>query len=272
VDLDLEVDLVLDVLHRRRGYDFRDYARASLTRRLRAAVERRKMAGLADLIAPLMRDDDFCERLIDEITTPFTEMFRDPAFFRAFRERVVPILQTHPRPRIWHAGCASGEEVYSLAILLSEAGVYDRCQVLATDMNRRALERAKEGIYPIDAARQFSENYVAAGGECSPGDYYHAAYGRIRMDQRLGRRVTWLHHDLVNDGGLGDIDVVLCRNVLIYFNRDLQNRVVGMLVDTLAPRGFLCLGSKESVRFLDAAARLEAVDADRRIFRRTHQS
>ncbi len=268
VSSDLELDLVIDVLRRHREYDFSDYVRASLKRRLEAAVRRRGMLSLVDLIPPMVRDDGFWHELLDEISTPFTEMYRDPAFFRAFREHVVPVLRSHSGPRIWHAGCASGEEVYSLAILLTEAGLYDRCTILASDVNLRALARARDGIYPIETARRFSENYLAAEGAGSPGEYYHAAYGRMRIDARLRRRVSFVQHDLVRDGALSDVDVVLCRNVLIYFNRDLQDRVTDSLVESLTPGGFLCLGARESVRFLSAAARLEAVDEHRRIFRR----
>lgn len=265
---DLELDLVLEVLYRRHGYDFRGYVRPSLRRRLTAAVERRGLKSLIDLVPPLMRDADFCFALLDEITTPFTEMFRDPGFFISFRENVVPILRTHPRPRIWIAGCAAGHEAYSLAILLDEEGLYDRCTLLASDINRRALMRAREAVYPVDEGRRFSENYLAAGGARSPGDYYHAAYGSIRLDEKLRRNLSFFEHNLMQDGDLGQVDVVLCRNVLIYFERELQDQVVQRFSDSLGKRGHLCLGKQESLDRLPSGAGFDAVDRANRIFRK----
>lgn len=267
-DEDLELDLVLEVLQRRYGYDFRGYVRASLRRRLAAALERRDLDRLVDLVPPLMRDADFCLALLDEITTPFTEMFRDPGFFVSFRERVVPVLETHPRPRIWIAGCAAGHEAYSLAILLEEEGLYDRCTLLASDINRRALERAREGVYPVEEGRRFSENYVAAGGKRSPGDYYHAAYSSIRLDEGLRRNVSFFEHNLVQDEGLGEVDAVLCRNVLIYFDKTLQEHVLRSLAQCLSTRGHLCLGKQESLEALPSGASFEVVDRENRIFRK----
>lgn len=265
---DLELDLVLEVLYRRHGYDFRDYVRPSLRRRLTAAVERRGMKSLVDLVPPLMRDADFCVQLLDEVTTPFTEMFRDPDFFAAFRQHVVPVLRTHPRPRIWIAGCAGGHEAYSLAIVLEEEGLYDRCRLLASDVNRRALIRARDGVYPVEEGRRFSENYLAAGGERSPGDYYHAAYGSIRIDEGLRRNISFVEHNLMQDGGVGEVDAVLCRNVLIYFERPLQDRVVRGFSQSLSTRGHLCLGRQESVDLLPSGAAFEVVDRRNRIFRK----
>lgn len=265
---DLELDLVLEVLYRRHGYDFRGYVRPSLRRRLTAAVERRGYKSLVDLVPPLMREADFCLALLDEITTPFTEMFRDPEFFISFRERVIPILRTHARPRIWIAGCAAGHEAYSLAILLDEEGIYDRCTVLASDINRRALLRAREGVYPMEEGRRFSENYLAAGGMRSPGDYYHAAYGSIRLDEGLRRNVSFFEHNLMQDGGLGQVDVVLCRNVLIYFEKQLQDQVVQRFSQCLGTRGHLCLGKQETLDFLPSGADFDVVDRDNRIFRK----
>jgi chemotaxis protein methyltransferase CheR len=264
---DLEIDLLLEALDRRYGYDFRRYARASLRRRLLYFVERNRLRSIADLVPAALREEGFLDRLVNGISVGVTEPFREPACLAAVREHVFPWLQSHAYSKVWHAGCSSGEEVYSLAILLEEAGMLDRVQIYGTDINTDALARAREAIYPLEALRRAEENYARAGGARRLSDYYVAQYGRAKMSHRLQRNMVFSQHNLATDAAFGEIQFILCRNVLIYFNRELQQRVLRLFAGSLARRGFLALGAKESPSPLDAAPRFEPVDAAARVFR-----
>ena len=268
---EIEVRLVLEAIHARYGYDFRDYAPESMRRRVRAALARSGEPHLGLFQHRLLTDPDFFVESLDDFTVQVSEMFRDPSFYRAFRERVVPVLRTYPQIKIWHAGCASGEEVYATAILLEEEGLYERTQIYATDMSKRAVETAREGIYPASQVALFSQNYRQSGGEHRLHDYYSEAYGRIAMHERLKRNAVFFQHDLVSDYALGEMQVVFCRNVLIYFGSELRERVLGTFADGLCRGGFLCLGGSERV-----ASPLHGVftefDPQERIYRRKEVS
>jgi chemotaxis protein methyltransferase CheR len=264
---DLEIDLLLEALDRRYGYDFRRYARASLRRRLLYFVERNRLRSIAELIPLALREQGFLDRLVNGISVAVTEPFREPACLAAVREHVFPWLQSHAYSKIWHAGCSTGEEVYSLAILLEEAGMLDRVQIYGTDINTDALARAREAIYPLDAVRRAEENYRRAGGQRQLSDYYVAQYGRAKLSHRLARNLVFSQHNLATDFAFGEMQFIICRNVLIYFGRDLQERVLKLFAGSLARRGFLALGAKESLSPLDAAQRFETIDSAARLFR-----
>ncbi|MES2885207.1 MAG: CheR family methyltransferase [Pseudomonadota bacterium] len=264
---DIEVDLFVRALQQRHGYDFSGYAPASLKRRLQHVVQSGGFESLNALTGRVLREDALVPQIVAGLSVPVSEMFRNPSVFSVLRQEVFPILATYPRINIWQAGCAHGEEVYSLAILLEEAGLYERSQIYATDFSDAALLRAQEGIFPIKDARQYSENYQAAGGQRSLADYYHARYERIKLDEQLKRHIHFANHNLTADGVFCEAHLILCRNVLIYFNNTLQNQVLGLFRDSLVRGGFLCLGNRESIDFAPAAAAFTAVDAKARVFR-----
>lgn len=263
---EVEVELFVRALKLRHGYDFGEYARASLRRRVNALVQSLGTETISELTARVLRDDTLLPRIIAGLSVPVSEMFRDPPVFRKLRDEVLPLLASYPRINIWQAGCAFGQEVYSLAILLHEAGLYDRSQIYATDFSDAAIARAQEGIFPAREARLYSENYLAAGGRHSLADYYHARYELITIDDALKRNVTFANHNLVCDGVFCEAHLILCRNVLIYFTDPLQNHVLELFRDSLVRSGFLCLGTRENISFARAARDFRALDARLRIF------
>ncbi len=264
---DVEVDLFIRAMQLRHGYDFSQYARASFKRRVLGLVQNFELPSVCDLIGKMLRDDGIVPGLVAGLSVPVSDMFRNPWVFQSLREDVFPVLASYPHINVWQAGCANGQEVYSLAILLEEAGLYDRTQIYATDFNDAALAQAAEGIFSVRDARTYSENYVAAGGTASLSDYYHSRYDFIKMDERLKRNITFANHNLVADGVFCEAHLILCRNVLIYFTDVLQNHVLGLFRDSLARSGFLCLGTKESIDFAPAARDLVPVNARARIYR-----
>ena len=265
---DIEIALLLEAVHQKYGYDFREYSRAHLKRRLRHRLVRSGIEDMAAMIHRLLIDQDFFETLLLDLSINVTEMFRDPWFYTAVREEVVPLLRTYPFSRIWHAGCSSGEEVYSMAIILKEEGLWDRIQIYATDLNEVVLKKAKEGIYPVEEIREWTRNYQEAGGGESFGDYYTADYESAIIDLSLRDKIVFADHNLVTDGVFGEMNLIVCRNVLIYFSRRLQNRALDLFKKSLVPGGFLCLGSKESLKFSDHEGDFEVVSEKARIFRR----
>ena len=264
----LEIDLLLETVFRRYGYDFRGYARASIDRRVRQLLSSSGCTTVAELIPKVLNDAEFFSRLVRYFSIPVTEMFRDPAVYRAVREKVVPLLRTWPHFKIWHAGCATGEEVYSLAMLLKEEGLYERATIYATDFNEEALDLAREGIYPIEKIKAATRNYQLAGGKGSLSDYYHAAYDAARMDPALRERVVFSVHNLATDSVFGEIHLVLCRNVLIYFGRELQNRALWLLTESLVHGGYLCLGTKENLQFTEVHAHFSTLDHAARLYKK----
>lgn len=244
---DADVRRFLDILNAATGYDLREYNPRSMRRRVLAALARSGLSSLADLERAALADANVLSRVLDDLTVRVTEMFRDPVFYRALRASVVPMLRTYPLLRIWHAGCSTGEEVYSTAILLEEEGLYDRAQIYATDINANAVEHAKQGIYSEDLASAFAENHAAAGGLLATNEYVSTAYSRFAFRERLKKNVLFFQHDLVNDHVFGEMHLVFCRNVLMYFGQGLRRRVLEKIAKGLAPGGFLCLGSAERI-------------------------
>ncbi len=265
---DLEVRLLMEAIYARYNHDFREYSGASQKRRVLQAVEQLGCDSVSALQGRVLRDARAFAQLLEILTIPFTEMFREPAFFVALRQQVLPVLHTYPSLKIWVAGCASGEEVYSLAILLHEEGLLERSIIYATDINPGALERARQGIFPLGALQQATRNYQAAGGTRGFSDYYTAAYDAARFDRELCRRVSFADHSLATDHVFSETQLICCRNVLIYFNRKLQDRAIGLFAQSLCHRGFLGLGSKESLDFSNHADSFEPVALRERLFRK----
>jgi chemotaxis protein methyltransferase CheR len=262
----LEVRLFLEAVHERYGYDLRDYALPSMSRRVHAALARSGLSDIGALQHRVLTDADAFALVLADLTVPVTELFRDPSFYRALRERVVPVLRTYPLLNVWHAGCATGEEAYSTAILLREEGLYGRCQLYATDLSQAALECAKEGVYSAKDLDAIVEGHRRAGGTGSFASHATVAYGRLALKESLRRRILFFQHDLVSDYVFAEMQLVLCRNVLIYFGRALRERVLEKLARSLCPGGFLCLGSSERLP-VDALGPFVEVDADARIYR-----
>lgn len=256
----IETQLLLEAIFQRYGFDFRNYALASLKRRIRQSVRAEKLSSISTLQEKLLYDTACMERFLLIMSINVTALFRDAGFYRAFRQKVVPRLRTYPFIRIWHAGCSSGEEVYSLAILLQEEGLYDRVRLYATDMNEIILARARDGIYPLERMNTYAQNYVNAGGKSSLTDYYTAQYGRAIFHSRLKKNIIWSQHNLVTDGSFNEFHVILCRNVLIYFDQTLQTRVHRLLHESLITFGMLGLGQMESIRFSPCEVCYETLD------------
>ena len=264
----IETEILLEGIFRRWGYDFRHYARGSLKRRLKHRLGLSGLNHLSEMLPKLLHEEEFFDLLLKDLSVTVTEMFRDPRFYVALRQQVVPVLRTYPFIKVWHAGCATGEEVYSTAILLKEEGLYDRTQFYATDYNNQSLEVARQGMYPLDNIRTYTANYNAAGGKASFSDYYHAKYGSAKMNDALRENITFAYHNLVTDGAFGEMNLIVCRNVLIYFDKTLQDRVLSLFCDSLCHRGYLCLGTKETIGFSAVSDRFESVVGKDRIFRR----
>lgn len=264
----IEMNLLLEAVYQRSGYDFRDYAKAHLRRRLRHRMSVSGCASFAEMQHRVLHSPEFLVDLLFDLSITTTEMFRDPEFYRAFRERVVTLLDTYPSVKIWHAGCSTGEEVYSIAILLNEAGIYGKCRIYATDMNERALDGASRGIFPIDRMQEYTRNYQQAGGKLHFSDYYTADYGSAMFDQQLKENMVFSRHNLVTDHAFGEMNVVLCRNVMIYFDKPLKARVLALFRDSLVRKGFLCLGSRESLKFSEVEKDFDTVDSRAKIFQK----
>jgi chemotaxis protein methyltransferase CheR len=264
---DLEVSLALEAIHACYGYDFRQYARESMTRRLALAAAKLGAKHLGELQHRLVREPETFGAVLDVLTVRVTEMFRDPAVYRMLRQLVIPVLRTYPQLKVWHAGCASGEEVYASAILLTEAGLYERSQIYATDMSNVAVQQTRDGVYPEQSLPAFARNYAEAGGEGDFGSYWSRAYGNISISPALKKNVHVFQHDLVSDYSLGEMQLIFCRNVLIYFGDQLRRRVFQLFADGLSRSGFLCLGASESLP-VDERGSYEELSAPARIFRR----
>ncbi|WP_232823584.1 protein-glutamate O-methyltransferase CheR [Dyella sp. C9] len=264
---DIEVDLFVRALKLRHGYDFSQYAPASLKRRVLQLVHSQHTGTISGLTHRVLHEPAFLPEVLEGLSVPVSEMFRDPEVFRALREQVFPVLASYPQINIWQAGCAHGQEVYSLAILLEEAGLYERTQIYATDFNEAALRHAQEGIYPAREAQLWSRNYLAAGGSHTLADYYSARYELIKLDQRLRRHVIFANHNLVTDEVFCEAHLVLCRNVLIYFSDPLQDRTLALFRDSLVRGGYLCLGTRESLDFAPSAIDFTPVNSALRIYR-----
>jgi chemotaxis protein methyltransferase CheR len=264
----IEIELLLEGIYRQYGFDFRAYAYASVRRRLWKRIEAEGVGTVSALQEKVLHEPEMMEKLLLDLSINVTAMFRDPDFYVAFRRHVVPILRTYPFIRLWHAGCATGEEVYSMAILLTEEGLYERSRIYATDINEVVLKKAKEGIFPIDRMQEYTENYIAAGGTRAFSDYYVAKYDGALFSPILTKNVVFSQHNLVTDHSFSEFNVILCRNVLIYFDKSLQARVLKLFYESLPMFGILALGSKESLCFSPQEDGYEQLSGPQKIYRK----
>lgn len=265
----LEIRLLLDGIFQHYGYDFSNYAPGSLNRRIEEGVRREGVASVSGLLEKVLHDPDCMHRLIDALTIAVSDMFRDPGFFLALRNEVVPLLRTYPFIRVWHAGCGRGEEVYSMAILLEEEGLHNRCRIYATDLNEKVIRQAQSGIFPLDDMQEYTRNYLAAGGKRDFSEYYTAKYGNAMFRPRLKENIVFSRHNLVTDGPFNEFNIILCRNVMIYFNRSLQARAHNLFHDSLVTFGFLGLGRQETIKFTPHETSYEAVNEREKIYKKT---
>jgi chemotaxis protein methyltransferase CheR len=264
----IEVQLLLEAIYQHYGFDFRGYALGSLKRRLWRRAYGEKVETLSALQDKVLHDPAVMERLLLDLSINVTAMFRDPTFFQSFREKVVPLLRTYPFVRIWNAGCSTGEETYSLAILLKEEGLYDRTRIYATDINDRVLERAREGRFPLEKMREYTENYLRAGGRDEFSRYYTVEGDVASFTGELCEQVVFAQHNLVSDAPFNEFNVLVCRNVMIYFGKTLQDRVHELFYDSLETLGVLALGHKESIRFTRYEDRYESLDTQEKLYRK----
>ncbi|MGE5339888.1 MAG: CheR family methyltransferase [Candidatus Omnitrophota bacterium] len=263
----IELEMVLEAIYRKYHYDFKDYSRAHIKRRLTYRMRLNNIQKLSDILHKVLYERSFFETLLMDLSINVTEMFRDPSFYLAIRKKIIPQLKIYPFIKVWHAGCATGEEVYSMAIILKEEGLYSKTQIYATDFNTVALQKARNAVYPIDLIKDYTSNYQKTGGKESFSEYYTAQYDCVILDPSLKERIVFADHNLVTDGVFGEMNLILCRNVLIYFTKKLQNRVIRLFKDSLAPSGFLCLGTKESLQFSDSSHLFESVVDKEKIYR-----
>lgn len=266
----IEIRLLLEGVFLKYGYDFRDYGKAHVKRRILHRLGLSDLKTISDLQAKVLHDKSFFQLLLHDLSINTTEMFRDPDFFKEIREQVVPILKTYPYFKAWHAGCSTGEEVYSMAIILSEEDLYNRAQLYATDFNHTALQKAKEAIYPAGNMKEYTRNYIKAGGKSSFAEYYNARYDSAIINKHLKKNIVFSDHNLVTDSVFGEMHMVMCRNTLIYFNKSLQDRAIKLFYDSLIPGGFLCLGSKESLTFSAHRDLFEPFNQKLKIFRKKY--
>src|SRR5881394_1323494 len=264
----IEIELLLEGIFRHYGFDFRAYAYASIRRRLWKRIEEEGLSSISALQERVLHEPEMMEKLLLDLSINVTAMFRDPDFYVTFREHVVPLLRTYPFIRVWHAGCSTGEEVYSMAILLREEGLYDRARIYATDINEVVLQRARAGIFPLNRMQEYTDNYIKAGGKRSFSEYYTAKYDGALFSPSLSRNVLFSQHNLVTDGSFSEFNVIFCRNVLIYFDRDLQNRVHALFYESLSMFGVLALGSKETLRFSKYEPCYEKLHAREKMYRK----
>jgi chemotaxis protein methyltransferase CheR len=264
----MEIELLLEAIYRHYGFDFRSYAFSSIRRRIWKRVNAEGLSNVTALQERILHDSKVMERLLLDLSINVTAMFRDPSFYVAFRQKVVPLLRTYPFTRIWVAGCSTGEEVYSLAILLHEEGVSDRARIYATDINESVLERARAGVFPLDKMREYTQNYIKAGGERAFSEYYLAKYDGAQFQRSLVENVVFAQHNLVSDRSFNEFNVIVCRNVMIYFDRTLQDRVHRLFYDSLMTFGVLALGAKESIRFSQHESSYEELDAAERLYKK----
>ncbi len=265
---ELEIQLLLEAIHRKYGYNFKGYADTHTRRRLQHRLYLGGFDHYGQMIHQVIHDEDFFNTLLMDLSINVTEMFRDPEFYRAVRREIIPLLKTYSFIKVWHAGCSAGQEVYSMSILLEEEGLKPRSQVYATDFNEVVLDKARQAIYPLDVMKHYTRNYRDAGGSRDFSDYYTADYDNVILKQYLKERVVFSSHNLVTDSVFGEMNLIFCRNVMIYFNRELQNRVLKLFHDSLCPGGYLCLGARESIKFTDMARHFDMVSKEHRIYRK----
>ncbi|WP_234978371.1 CheR family methyltransferase [Bacillus tuaregi] len=264
----IEIELLLKGVYDWCGYDFRDYAYPSIRRRVWHRVHAEKLTSITGLLEKILHDAACLQRFIADFSINVTEMFRDPLFFRAFREKVVPLLRTYPSIRIWHAGCSTGEEVYSMAMLLHEEGLYENAKLYATDINPNVLKTAKSGLFPIENMKKYTNNYIQAGGKQAFSDYYCVTTNGVKFDPFLTKNVVFAQHNLVSDRSFNTFHVILCRNVLIYFNKGLQKKVHKLFYESLGMFGILGLGDKESLYYLEISDSYEELSVSQKLYKK----
>jgi len=267
---DIEISLLLEAIYQKYGYDFRQYSQAHIRRRIMNRMAMSRLENVSQMQSMVLNDETFASVLMQDLSITVTEMFRDPGFYKSLREKVIPILKTYPFIKIWHAGCATGEEAYSMAILLQEEGLYDRTTIYATDFNQQALNQAKEGIFSNKMIKEYTVNYQLSGGKESFSSYYTSSYDNVIMNQSLKKNIVWANHNLVTDSVFAEANLILCRNVLIYFDKNLQNKVQKLFYNSLISGGVLCLGSKESLHFSDFYEEYAELDKKQRIFKKKY--
>ncbi len=268
---EIEIRLLLQAVREKYGYDFGNYSQAHVKRRIMARLHIAGLRSISEMTHEILYKHNFIDVFLTDLSINVTEMFRDPPFYVAIREHVVPLLRTYPFIKIWHAGCASGEEVYSMAIVLAEEGLLPRTQIYATDFNPVIIRQAKDGIYPIHRMKEFTLNYQRGGGKGSFSDYYTANYESVRFHDEFRENIVFATHNLVTDSVFAEVNMVVCRNVMIYFDRILQDKVIALFDDALPQGGVLCLGSKESLRFSTHQNRFEALVPKERIYKKKYQ-
>ena len=266
---DQDVEVILNDLIDHYGYDFTNYSRASLKRRIMRLISHDRFVSFAEFRYRIRQDQEYFNRFVEQITVNVTEMFRDVTFYKTLREEILPVLATHPIIRVWHAGCSTGEEVYSMAILLHEANLLQKSLLYATDINPTVLEKVRDGIFPLSQMKQYSENYILSGGKKDFSSYYTAQYDLAKFNDHLGKRIVLATHNLVSDGSFNEFQIILCRNVMIYFDKPLQDRALHLFYDSLEMLGFLALGSKETLKFTDIHKKFTQVENKEKIWRKT---
>jgi len=264
----IEIDLLLQAIYIKYGYDFRDYAGASIKRRILKRLSSSGLGSVSEMQHRLLNDSYFFKQLLLDLSINVTEMYRDPSFYQTFREHVIPNLKTLSHVKLWHAGCATGEEVYSLAIMFQEEDLNEKTQVYATDINETVLRKAKEGIFPEDKIINSEQNYKKAKGSKQLSDYYFKKYSHVTMRNSLKKNVLFADHNLATDESFGEMNVILCRNVLIYFNQKLQDRVIGIFNESLVEGGYLCLGTKETISFTSYGNQFKEIDKEVKIYQK----
>lgn len=264
----IEIHLLLEGLYLKYGYDYRDYAYPSIRRRIWHRVHAENLKTITSLLDKVLHDSSCLQRLIADFSINVTEMFRDPLFFKEFKDKIVPLLGTYPSIRIWHAGCSTGEEVYSMAIFLHEVGLYEKTKIYATDINTKVLTSAKSGCFPLEYMKKYTNNYLQAGGERAFSDYYKVTNDGVKFHSFLSKNIVFAQHNLVTDSSFNEFHVILCRNVLIYFNKILQNKVHQLFYDSLGKFGVLCLGNKESINYTDFVDYYEVISPVQKIYKK----
>lgn len=265
---DIETELLVDAIFYKYGYDFRQYHLSSIRRRFELHYKDDHLEHISDMIPRVLYDPQYFNRLLVNMSVTVTEMFRDPQLYRAIKEKIVPKLLTYPYINVWNAGCATGEEAYSIAILLQEEGLLNRSQIYATDINDQSIAVARKGIFPLKEMKQYTVNYNQAGGMASLSDYYHSQYNGAKINNSLRDNITFSKHNLAMDGVFAEMHLIICKNVLIYFNKDLQNKVLELLTSSLCYNGFLCLGDKESLDFTVVREQYEVIDKEAKIYQK----
>lgn len=268
--LDGEITVLLEAINDKYGYDFREYSKAHIKRRILNRLALSGISDIPDLQKVALEDEIFASRLLQDLSITVTEMFRDPGFYRSIRENIIPWLKTYSFIKIWHAGCSTGEEAYSMAIVLKEEGLYDKTTIYATDFNQFALDQAKAGVFSNKMIKGYTANYQLAGGKEPFCDYYSSDYNMAIMNNGLKKNIVWAHHNLVTDAVFAEVHLILCRNVMIYFEKDLQNKVHKLFSDSLIKGGILCLGTKEGLKFSNHSMDYIELDKKQRIFKKKY--